>query len=101
MRNPVPQAQAPGHLFAATYPEPGKLAQQRDDVIDNVMYRASALQLFQSSSSESLAHDVAALGHRSRIKPYHHATKARHRAGFLCAHKNLFSVVLTKLYDKE
>ena len=40
--------------------EPSKLARQRDDVIDSVMYRASALQLFQSSSSESLAHDVAA-----------------------------------------
>ena len=40
--------------------EPAKLAQQRDDVIDNVMYRASALRLYQSDSSEELASNIAA-----------------------------------------
>ncbi len=39
--------------------EPSKLAQQRDDVIDNVMYRASSLHLYQSDNSEELAHNIA------------------------------------------
>lgn len=39
--------------------EPGKLAQQRDDVIDNVMYRASNLKLYQSDNSEELAQEIA------------------------------------------
>lgn len=52
-----------GHqaLFLLRPPqEPPKLASQRDDAIDNVMYRANALRLFQSHSSEELAADIAA-----------------------------------------
>lgn len=40
--------------------EPPKLASQRDEAIDNVMYRAGALRLFQSDNSETLAGDIAA-----------------------------------------
>jgi hypothetical protein len=40
--------------------EPPKLAMQRDDVIDNVMYRAGAVHLLQSDNSEQLAADIVA-----------------------------------------
>lgn len=39
--------------------EPAKLAQQRDEAIDSVMYRANALHLYQSDSSQELAAHIA------------------------------------------
>lgn len=39
--------------------EPDKIARQRDEVIDNIMYRASAVHLHQSDSSEELATEIA------------------------------------------
>ena len=40
--------------------EPAKLASQRDEVIDSVMYRASAVRLHQADNSQKLAADIAA-----------------------------------------
>ena len=52
-----------GHqaLFVLRPPqEPPKLAGQRDDVIDSIMYRAGALHLYQCDDSEDLAAHIAA-----------------------------------------
>lgn len=39
--------------------EPGKLAHQRDEVIDSIMFRASMVALHQSDSSDELAEEIA------------------------------------------
>lgn len=39
--------------------EAAKIAHQRDEVIDSIMFRANAVQLHQSDSSDELAHEIA------------------------------------------
>ena len=38
---------------------PRKLAHQRDEVIDSIMFRASTVALHQSDSSDELAEEIA------------------------------------------